>query len=148
MENTHYYNSKVKWIEGRLGEMSNESFPSVKVATPPEFTGGIPNTWSPEHLFVSSINICIMTTFLAIAENSKLQFESFESEAKGKLEKIDNKFVITEVTISPLVVINHEKDKDRALRILQKSEANCIISNSIKSKVILEPKVELSLQEA
>jgi organic hydroperoxide reductase OsmC/OhrA len=144
MEDIHYYSTKVKWIEGRLGEMTNKSFPAVKVATPPEFKNGIPDTWSPEHLFVSSVNICIMTTFLAIAENSKLEFESFVSEAKGKLEKIDNKYLITEISIFPAVVIKHEKDKDRAVRIIEKSEANCIISNSIKSKVILNPKIEIS----
>jgi organic hydroperoxide reductase OsmC/OhrA len=144
MENNYYYSAKVKWVEGKLGEMTNENFPAVKVATPPEFTGGIPNTWSPEHLFVSSVNICIMTTFLAIAENSKLEFESFESEVKGKLDKIDNKYMITEISVFPVVVIKYEKDKDRALRIIEKSEVNCIISNSVKSRIILDPKVEFS----
>ena len=40
-------------------------------------------------LFVASVNSRFMTTFLAIAENSKLDFVSFKADAKGKLEKLD-----------------------------------------------------------
>jgi organic hydroperoxide reductase OsmC/OhrA len=35
----------------------------------------------------AQINSCFMTTFLAIAENSKLEFVHFDSKATGKLEK-------------------------------------------------------------
>ncbi len=77
METTHYYTTKVEWKEGRIGELTVPTFPNITVATPPEFTGGVSGIWSPEHLFVSSANICLMTTFLAIAENSKFNFKSF-----------------------------------------------------------------------
>jgi uncharacterized OsmC-like protein len=82
-----------------------------------------------------------MTTFLAIAENSKLEFTNFSCEAKGKLEQIDSKFLMTEINLFPYLNIKYEDDKDKALRILQKSEAACLISNSIKSKVTIEPKI-------
>ncbi|WP_229250465.1 hypothetical protein [Emticicia aquatilis] len=42
---------------------------------------------------------------------------------------------MAEVILEPTLVITKEADKDRAERILQKSEAACLISNSIKSKV-------------
>jgi uncharacterized OsmC-like protein len=82
-----------------------------------------------------------MTTFLAIAENSKLEFTDFSCDAKGKLEQIDGKFLMTEVNLFPKLKLKNEADKDKALRILQKSEAACLISNSIKSKVTLEPSI-------
>ena len=44
---------------------------------------------------------------------------------------------MTEVILEPTLVISKESDKDRAERILQKSEAACLISNSIKSKVLM-----------
>ncbi len=143
MDEVHYYSTKVEWTEGRIGKLTNNTFPEIKVATPPEFNKGVPDIWSPEHLFVASVNICLMTTFLAIAENSKLEFESFSCEAKGKLEKVDNKFMISEIVLNPTVVIKQEKDKDRALRIVEKSETHCLISNSVKSKIVLNPLVEV-----
>lgn len=143
MDDVHFYSTKVEWKEGRIGELTSPEFPSIKVATPPEFKKGVPGIWSPEHLFVASINICLMTTFLAIAENSSLEFVSFSSEANGKLEKIDGKYMISEVELKPVVKIRDEKHKEKTLRILDKSEKGCLISNSAKSKIILNPQVIL-----
>lgn len=144
MENIHLYNTTVKWEEGRLGNLSAPELASFKVATPPEFEKGVPYTWSPEHLFVASVNSCLMTTFLAIAENSKLTFKSFECEAVGKLERVDGKFMISEIELNPQVVINDEKDKEKALRIIDKAEKACLISRSVKTKIILTPEVKIN----
>ena len=143
MDNIHYYETKVEWKEGRIGELTSSTFPSVKVATPPEFKNGVPNIWSPEHLFVASINICLMTTFLAIAENSSLEFVSFTSDATGKLERVDGKYMISEVELKPVVKIKDEKYREKTLRILDKSEKGCLISNSAKSKIIMNPQITL-----
>jgi organic hydroperoxide reductase OsmC/OhrA len=143
MDDIHYYSTKVEWCEGRIGELSSPTFPSIKVATPPEFKSGVPNIWSPEHLFVASINICLMTTFLAVAENSNLEFISFSSEATGKLEKIDGRYMISEVELNPVVKIKDEKFREKTLRIIDKSEKGCLISNSAKSKIILNPQIIL-----
>jgi peroxiredoxin-like protein len=115
----------------------------LEVATPPEFPKGIPGIWSPEHLFTASVSSCLMTTFLAIAENSKLEFDSFECNSKGKLEQVDGKFQMTEVTLYPIVSINDVSQRERAIRVLQKAEDNCLISNSIKSRVIMQPEIKV-----
>jgi organic hydroperoxide reductase OsmC/OhrA len=82
-----------------------------------------------------------MTTFLSIAENSKLAFTSFQCNSKGKLDQVDGKFLMTEVILEPTVTIPHEKNRERAERVLAKAEAACLISNSIKSKVTMLPKI-------
>ena len=141
----HYYNVNVNWNKDRKGimcspELNNSAEQTnncIEVATPPQFAKGIPNIWSPEHLFTAAVNSCFMTTFLSIAENSKLDFISFSCEGKGKLEQVEGKFLMTEVLLEPTLVIVNEADKEKAERILQKSEAACLISNSIKSKVTL-----------
>ena len=82
-----------------------------------------------------------MTTFLAIADNSKLLFSAYSAEASGKLEKVDGKFMFSEITIKPTITVTEEKEIERAYRIIDKAEQHCLISNSIKSKVILEPEI-------
>ncbi len=132
----HYYNVNLKWIADRKGKMvSPELNDTIEVATPTQFPNGIEGIWSPEHLLTAAVVSCFMTTFLSIAENSKLEFTSFDCPAKGKLEQVEGKFLMTEILMEPTLVITKESDKDRAERILQKSEAACLISNSIKSKV-------------
>lgn len=141
MEDVHYYKTTIRWDEGRIGTLSSPTLDSFKVATPPEFPKGVPNIWSPEHLYIASINICLMTTFVAVAENSKLEIESFSCEATGKLEKVDGKFMISEVELRPTVKIKFEKDRERAERIINKAESLCLISNSVKSKIMLNTQI-------
>ena len=143
MNNEHFYENRVSWTESRRGILSEPTLPDIEVATPPEFPKGIPNIWSPEHLFVASVNVCLMTTFLSIAENSKLNFLSFSCKAKGKLEKVDNIFMISEIELIPEIIVKAEKDIERADRIIKKSEYHCLISNSVKTKIILSPKINL-----
>jgi organic hydroperoxide reductase OsmC/OhrA len=113
------------------------------VATPPEFPKGIPGIWSPEHLLVAAVNSCLMTTFLAIAENSKFEFIGFTSNANGKLEKVDGKYMISEIVLSPILTIKSDAEKEKALKLLDKSEAACLISNSVKSKIVFDPTITI-----
>ena len=79
---SYTYHTAVKWTEQRKGVISCVGKPDVQVATPPEFKGH-EDIWSPEDLFVASANICLMTTFLAVAERAGLTFTSYESVAEG-----------------------------------------------------------------
>ena len=144
MENKYFYSTEVEWTGERHGDLRAPVLPNMQVDAPPEFKGH-DGVWTPEHLFVAAVNSCFMTTFLAIAENSKLEFVSFSANAKGKLEKLDGQgFIMTEVVLRPKLVINHARDEDRAGRILEKAEKNCLISNSIKTETKLEPEVSFA----
>ena len=145
----HEYVVEVNWKNDRLGVLySPELTDKVDVATPPQFNKGIERVWSPEHLFTAAVNSCLMTTFLAIAENSKLDFENFTSKSLGKLEMVDGKYMMSEVTLVPTLTINKEDDRERALRVLQKSEAACLISNSIKSEIVFKPEIVVKSRAA
>ncbi|MDI6840610.1 MAG: hypothetical protein QMD71_07170 [bacterium] len=54
------YKTGTKWTEKHKGILSSEDKQDIEIACPPEF-GGHYGCWTPEHLFVSSIEICIMT---------------------------------------------------------------------------------------
>ncbi len=147
MSDQHTYQVKLNWIEDRKGTIQSDVLNSkIEVVTPPEFPKGIPGFWSPEHLFVASINSCFMTTFLAVAENSKLDFTHFECNAVGTLDRVEGKFCITEITLSPVLTIIDETLKDKGTRVMEMSEKACLISNSITSKVILLPEVRIEPQ--
>lgn len=141
----HYYDVSVQWIEGRKGTMTSEVLTTaIEVATPPEFPKGVEGVWSPEHLFVAAVNSCLMTTFLAIAENFKLDYAEFSSKALGKLEFVDGKYLMSEVILQPTIVISSEDHREKATKVIHKAEAACLISNSINSKIILEPTINVS----
>jgi organic hydroperoxide reductase OsmC/OhrA len=134
------YEVNLSWTKDRKGVVSSPVLEQkTEVATPPEFPKGMEGIWSPEHLFVAAIESCLMTTFLAVAENSKLEFTSFSSHATGKLDKVDGKFMMTEVLLQPTLIINNPEHQEKAKRVLEMSEKACLISNSVKSTIIFEP---------
>ncbi len=139
---THKYNVNLTWEEGRKGILHSPELSSkIEVVTPPEFDQGIAGIWSPEHLFTASVLSCFMTTFLAIADFSKLEYEAFECNAVGVLEKLEGKLQMTEINLIATLKIKDLEKKEKAERILQKSETACLISNSIKSKVTLSTQI-------
>ena len=145
----HYYNVDINWNSERKGvmcspELNKDANSCIEVATPPEFPKGMPGIWSPEHLFTAAVSSCLMTTFLSIAENSKLVFTSYSCKAKGKLEQLEGKFIMSEIVLEPIVTITDEKDRERAERVLQKSESACLISNSVKSKIIMISTIKIN----
>ncbi|MGB4407133.1 MAG: OsmC family protein [Sphaerochaeta sp.] len=141
MSDTHSYSTSVKYREMRKGVLSSEGLPSFEIATPAQFPGGHEGIWSPEHLFVASAEICLMTTFLSIAEKSRLEFAEYSSEAVGTIEKTAEGLLITKIVIKPKVVISDEAKRERTLSLLAKSEKYCLISNSMKTEVTIEPVV-------
>lgn len=150
MMTPYYYHVDVRWNKERQGVMCSPELKGrlgengcIEVATPPEFPKGVQGVWSPEHLYTASVGSCFMTTFLAVAENSKLDFSSFSCRATGKLDQQDGKLVMTEVALAPEVTIARPNQEELAVRVMEKAEKACLISSSIKTSVILTPTVHV-----
>jgi uncharacterized protein (DUF302 family) len=57
-----------------------------------------------------------------------------------------NKDSFTRVVIRPVLAIDHESDRERAYRLLEKAEHSCLVSRSLQSKILLEPTVTVLVQ--
>jgi organic hydroperoxide reductase OsmC/OhrA len=134
------YKTKVSWTKEKKGILSSSGKPDIEVTVPPEF-GGHENIWTPEDLFVASVNICVKTTFLYYAQKQNLELLSYESAAQGILEKNENKFMFTEIKIMPKIKIAADSQLEKAKEIMALSEKGCLISNSIKSKIEILPEI-------
>jgi peroxiredoxin-like protein len=134
------YKVKSRWIADKRVLLEAEGKPSIEVATPPEF-GGPEAFWSPEDLFVSSINICVLTTFLAIVQRQGIKFISYQSEAEGKLQMAEGVFMFTQVVVRPRVEVKDEEMATAVSQALEKAERHCLISSSVKTQVTVEPQV-------
>lgn len=142
----HFYDVAINWKSGRTGSMSSPKLEdTLDVATPPEFPGGVEGTWSPEHLFVASVSSCFMTSFTAVADYSKFEFEDLKINSSGKMSREDGKFVMSEIHLNPVLTILDEKHEKKALRLLEKAEQICLISRSIKSKIIFNPEIRVKM---
>jgi peroxiredoxin-like protein len=136
----HTYRTVVRWTGEKRGISTASGKPPIDVATPPEFKGheGI---WSPEDLFVTSVNVCVMMTFLAFAERAGLSLTRYESEAEGQLEFVDGGFQFTTITVRPQVLVKPGTDVSKAQELMAKAEKYCLVSRSVKSQVAVEANI-------
>ncbi|MDZ7758058.1 OsmC family protein [Rhodohalobacter sp.] len=143
----HSYEVNIAWKEGRIGTMDSPALDDkLDVATPPEFPGGVDGVWSPEHLFTASVSSCFLTSFTAVAEYSKFEFEDLKINSSGKMSRDENgKFVMSEVTIKATLTISDEAKEKKAYRLLEKAEEICLITRSIKADVIVVPVVKVEV---
>ena len=132
------YKTTVTWREEMKGFLCSFGKETIEIATPPEFKGH-DGLWTPEDLFVASVNVCIKTTFLHYAKKEGLEFLSYESDAEGILEKVEKQFLFSEIKVTPKIVVASNDEIKKAKELIELSEKNCLISNSIKSKVTVLP---------
>jgi organic hydroperoxide reductase OsmC/OhrA len=83
-----------------------------------------------------------MTTFHSIAATSGVDVLEYTDHSSGHLQRAENGlYSIDTIVLRPEVLVSAESNVDRALRLLEKAEAVCLIGRSIKSEVVLEPSV-------
>ncbi len=141
MQAEYRFQASAEWTSGRRGQVSGATAPRLEFSAPPEFQGQA-GIWSPEDFFLAAIVTCFITTFRAIAEFSKFPFQGLRATAEGVLQKGDGGYKFTEVHLRPVLTVEQEDDRERAQRLLEKAERACLISRSIQSKIVFEPKVE------
>jgi organic hydroperoxide reductase OsmC/OhrA len=137
---TFVYTTSLVWREGLEGVLSSEGKPHIPVSPPPDFRGRA-GRWTPESLFIASVETCLLFTFLSLARSRHLEFASYESEAEGLLEQVYGKLVISKVTVRPKITIASEEEREEAEGIVEVLDDHCFISNSVESEIVIEPQI-------
>jgi len=144
VENSYSFRSSAYWILARRGIVSAEAVPqSIEFSAPPEF-GGETEMWTPETFFLAGVASCYISTFRSIAEYSKFDIVALDVTVDGKITKETGGFRFTDVTIRPVLTVATDEETDKGLKSLLKSEAACLVSRSLNSRVSIEPIVQVS----
>ena len=139
---TFRYRTRMEWRGGRAGDLASEGKPAFRVASPPEFKGEA-GVWTPEDLLVAAVNACSMTTFAAFWQRLGLPVRSYECDAEGVLEFSEGSYRFTGVTLRPKIVVSEPSAMKQVEKALADAHRSCIISNSIRGSVVLEPMFEV-----
>lgn len=131
---TFRFKTKTTWSSARRGVLSAAGKPDIIVGSPPEFKGA-PDVWAPEELLISSVNTCIMLTFISLAQVRGVTAAGYESEAEGLLEHSEGLYRLTEVTVRPRITVNSEAEIAPARESIESAESHCFMSNSVRAKI-------------
>lgn len=134
------YNTQLEWTSGKKGVLRCKGKPDIMVACPPEF-GGHPGIWSPEDLFLASVEVCTMNTLLWFTNKEDITLKSYESETIGNVELVGGVFQFSSITVKIQVCVSSEDDCIRVEKLLKKVERACLITNSINTDVHIESEI-------
>ena len=135
----HYSASATAGAEG-LVSVNGDGIPELKSAAPKEF-GGPGDQWSPEDLLVGAVADCFVLSFRAIAGMSKFTWTDLKCEVTGTLDKVERAIQFTELKVKATLTIPADADEERALKLLEKAEQTCFITNSLKADPHLETEI-------
>jgi peroxiredoxin-like protein len=143
MDTTHKYRALAWWTSGQTGLAKSDSAPNaIHFSAPPEF-GGLDGRWTPEDLLLGALASCFTTTFRAIARYSKFEYTDLQVEVEGTVSKAESGYTFSEIILRPTLTIHDEEKRDWALKLLQKTEAACLVSKALATTPALEPHVEV-----
>jgi organic hydroperoxide reductase OsmC/OhrA len=138
----HSYSTRLRWTSEKKGILSCDGKPDIGVACPPEF-GGHPGIWSPEDMFIGSIELCTLTTFLWLAGRQGLDILSYASEAEGTAKIVEGAMRFTEIVVTPVVEVSDKADVIKAERFFGQINKYCMITNSVIPEVLIRPVVRV-----
>lgn len=131
---TYVFKNEVTHLEEKKGLLTKDQH-TIEFATIPDF-GGPKGMLTPEDLFVGSVNSCTFSTFLYFAERLKLNFISFKCTAEGLVNRTPEGFyAFSEITIHPVIEVENDEEKEKAIKTVELAERYCWISRSIDRQV-------------
>jgi organic hydroperoxide reductase OsmC/OhrA len=110
--------------------------PRIVGGAPAEFAGR-DDWWSPEHLFLASLNLCLRATFEALARLKQLEVIDYTSAARAVLDRTQGGPAFTWLAIAVDLTVP-PAEAERARTLLEKAKEHCIVANTLKVPVQLE----------
>lgn len=114
--------------------------PTLQSAPPTEF-GGPGDAWSPEHFTLAAVATCFLFTLRVVAPASRLAFTQAAVTAEGTVDRQDGTIRFTEIVLRARVAVPPGVDRERAIRVLEKSERACLVTASLATPVRLIPEI-------
>ena len=139
----HHYSVTAAATSEADVELTSPGLAAIDSAPPAEF-GGPGDRWSPESLLVAAVADCFILSFRAIARASKLEWDSLSCDAEGTLDRVDRVNQFTEFQLRVVLDCPQGTSEEKAMRLLEKAEEICLITNSLRSEAHLTAEVRIA----
>jgi peroxiredoxin-like protein len=136
----HHYAVTVAASEKAPAEITSRGLNPLDSAPPSEFDGP-GNLWSPETLTVAAVADCLVFTFRAIANASKLRWTKLVCDGSGTVDRSDGVIRFTAIQLHARLLLPAGADQEKARKLLEKAEKACLVGNSLRFEPTLEADV-------
>lgn len=97
---------------------------------------------NPEELYISAISSCHMMTYIYLCFANGMEVSAYKDDATGYLVEEEGQFRVRRVKLRPMITFHTEESREKralAIRMVGEAQDECYISNSIKTRVDIEP---------
>ncbi len=147
MANTATYTTSVAWKGDHWGHIVMGNGPQMMFSAPPDAYGH-QGVLTPEDAFVAAANTCVMMMFLWAVERFKIDLVSYTCRTDGvKKIELDRTEIFTHLTFYPEITARPAAGEDAAAtekriqRALASAQKYSLVANSVKSEIVVEPKI-------
>jgi organic hydroperoxide reductase OsmC/OhrA len=92
---------------------------------------------------LTAVASCYTTTFRVLAEYSQFEYADLEVEVDARARKLDSGYAFSEIVTRPSLILNSEEGKGRANRLLEKTQALCLVARALSVPHRLEPHIQI-----
>ncbi len=147
MAKTATYATEVCWKGEHWGHLTLGNGPEMAFSAPPDAHGHA-GVLTPEDAFVAAANTCVMMMFLWACERYKIGLVDYHCRVEGtKLIELNLTELFTHLRFWPEITVRVDADGDtaaterRVRKALASAQKYSLVANSVKSEIIVEPKV-------
>ncbi|HUZ84723.1 MAG TPA: OsmC family protein [Gaiellales bacterium] len=133
------YEADVEWRGGRVGVSTAGGRRPLAVTPPGTFPGGDESAWSPEHLYLASLQSCMLLSFLAHCAHNGVEVVAYRAHTTGELARReeDRRYAFTSVAMVVLCTVSGGHAA-AARGLTAKAERDCFVSASTTAPVAVD----------
>lgn len=140
----HVYNATVRRTSASRARVEAPPRP-VLDGGPSVQLDGDTAAWSPEHLVLSSLGICMLTTFEAFAARDGIEVLSWTASARGEVDRTPEGLMFTSIVLGIETEIAGKVE--RIDKTLEDAKQYCLVLNSLRVPVVIETEVRTAEHE-
>jgi len=133
----HVYHANVSRTFPSRGRV-NAPLPSLECG-PSKQLDGDTAAWSPEHLVLSSLGMCMLTTFEAFCARDGIELVAWSAQVTGTVDRTPEGLMFTSIVLGLDMEI--AGNIDRVDRTLEDAKHYCLVLNSLRVPVVVEAEI-------
>jgi organic hydroperoxide reductase OsmC/OhrA len=134
----HHYRATITRTFASRGQISAPPR-SLLESGPSSELDGDSMSWSPEHLLLSSLGMCMLTTFEAFAAREGIEIVSWEAMVNGDVERTIDGLMFNSIVLS--IDMEIEGNVDNVGVALEDTKQYCLVLNSLRVPVVIETQI-------
>jgi organic hydroperoxide reductase OsmC/OhrA len=131
----HRYSASLSRTFASRARVEAPPRPALYGGPSPELDGDV-DAWSPEHMLLSSLGLCMLTTFEAFAARDGIDVLAWDAKVTGTVERTPEGLMFTSIVLE--LDMSLTGNISRVESTLEDAKQYCLVLNSLRIPVVIE----------